>query len=143
MFIPASIDVTFTSPFGTDVDRRAKATAPGPVVCTIAASPAPGFELAGTVTGRRGDRLNAGPARAMERYPSLRRTQVSQIEVRAGGGRLPRCAYAGVGPGDARRHPCVASARGAQSAQPAPSTSPKPAARASPGMARFCSLCEG
>lgn len=52
MFIPASIDVTFTSPFGTDVDRRAKATAPGPVVCTIAASPAPGFELAGTVTGR-------------------------------------------------------------------------------------------
>jgi hypothetical protein len=52
LFIPASFDLTFTSPFGTDTEQTSKATAPGPVTCEISASPEEGFSLTGTVTGR-------------------------------------------------------------------------------------------
>jgi hypothetical protein len=52
LFIPASVDLTFTTPFGTFTEVSAKATAPGPVSCEISASPEPGFTLTGTVTGR-------------------------------------------------------------------------------------------
>jgi hypothetical protein len=52
LFIPASFDLTFTSPFGNDTEQTSKATAPGPVSCEISASPEEGFSLTGTVTGR-------------------------------------------------------------------------------------------
>jgi len=52
LFVPASLDLTFTSAFGTDTTNVSKQTAPGPVSCDISANPAPGFSLTGTVTGR-------------------------------------------------------------------------------------------
>jgi hypothetical protein len=52
LFIPASLDVTFTFPEGSDTSMLAKHTAPGPVSCEVAATPFPGASLTGTVTGR-------------------------------------------------------------------------------------------
>jgi hypothetical protein len=52
LFIPASLDLTFTFPGGSGSDSAAKATAPGPVSCDIAATPEAGVSLTGTVTGR-------------------------------------------------------------------------------------------
>ena len=52
LFIPASLDLTFTFPGGSDTSTVAKHTAPGPVSCEISATPFPGASLAGTVTGR-------------------------------------------------------------------------------------------
>ena len=52
VFIPASFDLTFTTPFGAVTDSAAKETAPGPIACDVSAAPAPGFALTGTVTGR-------------------------------------------------------------------------------------------
>ena len=51
LFIPASFDLTFTSPEGSFSFTAAKGAAPGPVSCDIEAEPAPGFTLTGTVTG--------------------------------------------------------------------------------------------
>jgi hypothetical protein len=53
LFLPASFDLTFTSPFGTFTEVASKATAPGPVSCTITGSPVafPEATLTGTVTG--------------------------------------------------------------------------------------------
>jgi len=53
IFHPASFDLTFTSPFGTDTQVAYKPTAPGPVTCSITGSPVsfPEASLAGTVTG--------------------------------------------------------------------------------------------
>jgi len=53
LFLPASIDLTFTSPFGTFTSVASKRTAPGPVSCTITGSPVgfPEATLTGTVTG--------------------------------------------------------------------------------------------
>jgi hypothetical protein len=50
---PASFDLTFTTPFGTFTSVASKATAPGPVTCTITGSPVafPEATLTGTVTG--------------------------------------------------------------------------------------------
>jgi hypothetical protein len=52
LFIPVSLDLTFTGPDGSFSFNLAKATAPGPVSCDIAGEPAPGFTLTGTVTGK-------------------------------------------------------------------------------------------
>jgi hypothetical protein len=52
LFIPSSLDLTFTFPGGSDTSTVAKHKAPGPVSCEISASPAPGFSLTGTATGR-------------------------------------------------------------------------------------------
>jgi hypothetical protein len=52
LFIPASLDLTFTFPGGSDTSTSAKHTAPGPVSCEISATPFPGASLTGTVTGR-------------------------------------------------------------------------------------------
>jgi len=52
LFIPASLDGTFTGPDGSFSFSSAKATAPGPVSCDIAAEAGPGFTLTGTVTGQ-------------------------------------------------------------------------------------------
>ena len=52
LFIPASLDATFTTPFGTETETVAKHTAPGPVSCEISATPFPGASLTGTVTGK-------------------------------------------------------------------------------------------
>jgi hypothetical protein len=52
LFIPSSLDLTFTFPGGSDSSTTAKHTAPGPVSCEISASPFPGASLTGTVTGR-------------------------------------------------------------------------------------------
>ena len=52
LFVPVSLDLTFTSPEGSESATVAKHTAPGPVSCEISASPAPGFSLTGAVTGR-------------------------------------------------------------------------------------------
>jgi hypothetical protein len=53
LFLPASFDLTFTSPFGTFTSVASKRTAPGPVSCTITGSPVgfPEATLTGTVTG--------------------------------------------------------------------------------------------
>jgi hypothetical protein len=53
LFHPASFDLTFTSPFGTDTQVASKSTAPGPVSCSITGSPVafPQASLTGTVTG--------------------------------------------------------------------------------------------
>ncbi len=53
LFHPASVDLTFTSPFGTFTSVASKRTAPGPVSCTITGSPVgfPEATLTGTVTG--------------------------------------------------------------------------------------------
>jgi hypothetical protein len=52
LFIPASLDATFTTPFGTETFTVSKHTAPGPVSCEISATPFPGASLTGTATGR-------------------------------------------------------------------------------------------
>ena len=52
LFIPASLDLTFTFPGGSDTSTTAKHNAPGPVSCEISATPFPGASLTGTVTGR-------------------------------------------------------------------------------------------
>jgi hypothetical protein len=51
LFIPASFDLTFTSPEGSFSFTAAKGATSGPVSCDIAGEPAPGFTLTGTVTG--------------------------------------------------------------------------------------------
>jgi hypothetical protein len=52
MFIPSSLDLTFTFPEGSGTTSVAKHAAPGPVSCEISATPFPGASLTGTVTGR-------------------------------------------------------------------------------------------
>ena len=52
LFIPASVDGTFTTPFGTETFTVSKHTAPGPVSCEISATPFPGASLTGTATGK-------------------------------------------------------------------------------------------
>jgi hypothetical protein len=52
LFIPSSLDLTFTSPEGSETATVAKHTAPGPVSCEISANLAPGVSLTGTVTGK-------------------------------------------------------------------------------------------
>ena len=52
LFIPASLDLTFTSPEGSFSFTAAKGATSGPVSCEIAGEPAPGFTLTGTVTGK-------------------------------------------------------------------------------------------
>jgi hypothetical protein len=53
LFLPASFDLTFTSPFGTFTSVDSKRTAPGPVSCTITGNPVgfPEATLTGMVTG--------------------------------------------------------------------------------------------
>lgn len=53
IFHPSSTDLIFTTPFGSNTEIAAKPGAPGPVSCTITASPAgfPEATLTGTVTG--------------------------------------------------------------------------------------------
>jgi hypothetical protein len=51
LFIPASFDLTFTSPDGTFLDQRTKGATSGPASREISASPAPGLSLTGNVTG--------------------------------------------------------------------------------------------
>jgi hypothetical protein len=51
LFIPASLDLTFTSPEGSFSFTAAKGATSGPVSCEIDGEPAPGFTLTGTVTG--------------------------------------------------------------------------------------------
>ncbi len=52
LFIPSSLDLTFSFPDGSDTSTVAKPSAPGPVSCEISAAPFPGASLTGTVTGR-------------------------------------------------------------------------------------------
>lgn len=52
LFIPASFDLTFTSPDGSFSFTATKGATSGPVSCDIAGEPAPGFTLTGTVTGK-------------------------------------------------------------------------------------------
>jgi hypothetical protein len=53
IFHPASVDLTFTSPSGSDTQVASKPTAPGPVTCSISGTPVafPEATLTGTVTG--------------------------------------------------------------------------------------------
>ena len=53
IFHPASLDLVFTSPFGSETLVASKRTAPGPVTCSITGSPVafPEATLTGTVTG--------------------------------------------------------------------------------------------
>jgi hypothetical protein len=53
LFHAVSLDLTFTTPFGTFTSVASKQTAPGPVSCTITGSPVsfPEATLTGTVTG--------------------------------------------------------------------------------------------
>lgn len=53
VFHPASVELTLTSPFGSDAEIASKPGAPGPVSCAITGSPAgfPQATLSGTVTG--------------------------------------------------------------------------------------------
>ncbi len=53
LFLPASFDLTFTSPFGTFTSVASKRTAPGPVSCTITGTLVgfPEATLTGTATG--------------------------------------------------------------------------------------------
>jgi hypothetical protein len=51
LFIPASLDLTFTTPEGSFSFTAQKGATSGPVSCEIAAEPAPGVTLTGTVTG--------------------------------------------------------------------------------------------
>jgi hypothetical protein len=51
LFIPASLDLTFTTPEGSFSFTAQKGATSGPVSCDIEAEPAPGFTLTGTVTG--------------------------------------------------------------------------------------------
>ena len=52
LFIPSSLDLTFSFPGGSDTSTVAKPSAPGPVSCEISATPFPGASLTGTATGR-------------------------------------------------------------------------------------------
>ena len=52
LFIPASLDLTFTSPEGSFSFTAAKGATSGPVSCDIVGQLAPGFTLTGTVTGK-------------------------------------------------------------------------------------------
>ena len=51
IFHPRSFDLMFTSPQGNFPEVASKRTAPGPVSCSISATPFPGATLTGTVTG--------------------------------------------------------------------------------------------
>jgi hypothetical protein len=53
IFHPASVDLTFTSPFGSETQVASKRTAPGPVTWSISGTPVgfPEATLTGTVTG--------------------------------------------------------------------------------------------
>ena len=53
IFHPASVDLTVTSPFGSETQVASKPTAPGPVTCSISGTPVafPEATLTGTVTG--------------------------------------------------------------------------------------------
>jgi hypothetical protein len=53
IFHPATYDLTFTAPFGSNTDVASKPSAPGPVTCSISASPAgfPEATLTGALTG--------------------------------------------------------------------------------------------
>jgi hypothetical protein len=53
IFHPLSLDITFTTPFGTETEVASKPQAPGPVSCSITGSPVnfPQATLSGTVTG--------------------------------------------------------------------------------------------
>jgi hypothetical protein len=53
LFLPASVNLTFSSPFGTFTSVASKPTAPGPVSCSITGTPVafPEATLTGTVTG--------------------------------------------------------------------------------------------
>ena len=51
LFIPASLDLTITTPGGTLSFTAAKGATSGPVSCDISAEQPPGFTLTGTVTG--------------------------------------------------------------------------------------------
>jgi hypothetical protein len=53
IFHPASVNLTFTSPFGSETQVASKPTAPGPVTCSISGTPVafPEATLTGTVTG--------------------------------------------------------------------------------------------
>jgi hypothetical protein len=52
LFIPATVDLTFTGPEGSFSFTEAKGATSGPVSCDIDGAPAPGFTLTGTVTGK-------------------------------------------------------------------------------------------
>jgi hypothetical protein len=52
IFIPASLDLTFTFPGGGGTSTEVKQTGAGPVSCEISAVPFPGASITGTVTGR-------------------------------------------------------------------------------------------
>ena len=52
LFIPVSLDLTFTFPGGSDTSTTAKHQAPGPVSCEISATPFPGASITGTATGK-------------------------------------------------------------------------------------------
>ena len=52
LFIPASLDLTFTTPEGSFSFTEQKGATSGPVSCDIDAEVAPGFTLTGTVTGK-------------------------------------------------------------------------------------------
>ena len=51
IFHPRSFDLVFSTPQGDFTQQVSKSTAPGPVSCTISATPFPGATLTGTVTG--------------------------------------------------------------------------------------------
>jgi hypothetical protein len=51
LFVPASFDLTVTTPDGPFFDQRSKGATSGSVSCDISASLAPGVTLTGTVTG--------------------------------------------------------------------------------------------
>jgi hypothetical protein len=52
LFIPASLDLTFTTPEGSFSFTAQKGATSGPVSCDIEAEVAPGITLTGTVTGK-------------------------------------------------------------------------------------------
>ena len=51
IFHPRSFDLVFSTPQGDFTQQVSKSTAPGPVSCTISATPFPGATLTGMVTG--------------------------------------------------------------------------------------------
>jgi hypothetical protein len=51
LFIPTSLDLTFTTPEGSFSFTEQKGAMSGPVSCQIEAAPEPGVTLTGTVTG--------------------------------------------------------------------------------------------
>jgi hypothetical protein len=52
LFIPAELNLTFTTPAGSFTSDEVKGNAPSSVACTIASTPNPQFSLSGTVRGR-------------------------------------------------------------------------------------------